>query len=71
MRPTRPRIKKIYFTASENKKELALYMAFSLLASLTMLVSPLWGIPFKVVYFYLPFIHYILIYHCHDHAEKA
>ena len=30
-------------------------MAFSLLTSLTMFISPLWGIPFKVVYFYLPF----------------
>jgi 1,4-dihydroxy-2-naphthoate octaprenyltransferase len=33
-----------------------LYIAFSLLASSTMLVSPFWGIPFKVVYFYLPIL---------------
>ena len=32
-----------------------LYMAFSLLTSISMFISPLWGIPFKVVYFYLPF----------------
>jgi 1,4-dihydroxy-2-naphthoate octaprenyltransferase len=37
------------------QKGLVLYVAFSLLTSLTMLISPLWGIPFKVVYFYLPF----------------
>ncbi len=37
------------------QKGLALYVAFSLLTSLTMFISPLWGIPFKVVYFYLPF----------------
>jgi 1,4-dihydroxy-2-naphthoate octaprenyltransferase len=34
---------------------LVLYVAFSLLTSLTMFTSPLLGIPFKVVYFYLPF----------------
>ena len=33
-----------------------LYIAFSLLASATMLASPFWGIPFKVVYFYLPIL---------------
>lgn len=38
------------------QKGLVLYVAFSLLTSLTMLISPLWGIPFKVVYFYLPFL---------------
>jgi 1,4-dihydroxy-2-naphthoate octaprenyltransferase len=32
-----------------------LYIAFSLLASASMLASPFWGIPFKVIYFYLPF----------------
>jgi len=37
------------------QKGLVLYVAFSLLTSLTMFISPLWGIPFKVVYFYLPF----------------
>ena len=31
-----------------------LYIAFSLLASAAMLASPFWGIPFKVIYFYLP-----------------
>ena len=29
-------------------------IAFSLLASATMLASPFGGIPFKIVYFYLP-----------------
>ena len=33
-----------------------LYIAFSLLASVAMLASPFWGIPFKVVYFYLPIL---------------
>jgi len=33
-----------------------LYITFSLLASATMLASPFWGIPFKVVYFYLPIL---------------
>jgi 1,4-dihydroxy-2-naphthoate octaprenyltransferase len=37
------------------QKGLVLYVVFSLLTSLTMFISPLWGIPFKVVYFYLPF----------------
>ena len=31
-----------------------LYIVFSLMASAAMLASPFWGIPFKVVYFYLP-----------------
>ncbi len=31
-----------------------LYIAASLLASMAMLASPLWGIPFKVIYFYVP-----------------
>jgi 1,4-dihydroxy-2-naphthoate octaprenyltransferase len=34
----------------------ALYVAFSLLASVAMLASPLLGIPFKVIYFYLPIL---------------
>jgi 1,4-dihydroxy-2-naphthoate octaprenyltransferase len=38
------------------QKGMVLYVIFSLLTSLTMLLSPLWGIPFKVVYFYLPFL---------------
>jgi len=33
-----------------------LYIAFSLLASVAMLASPFWGIPFKVVYFYMPIL---------------
>ena len=33
-----------------------LYITFSLLASATMLASPFRGIPFKVVYFYLPIL---------------
>lgn len=33
-----------------------LYITFSLLASVAMLASPFWGIPFKVVYFYLPIL---------------
>ena len=38
------------------QKGMALYVIFSLFTSLTMFISPLWGIPFKVVYFYLPFL---------------
>ncbi|MGA2526244.1 MAG: prenyltransferase [Smithellaceae bacterium] len=38
------------------QKGMTLYVVFSLLTSLTMLISPFWGIPFKVVYFYLPFL---------------
>lgn len=38
------------------QKGMVLYVIFSLLTSLTMLLSPLWGVPFKVVYFYLPFL---------------
>ncbi len=34
----------------------SVYIAFNLLTCLTMLVSPCFGIPFKVVYFYLPFV---------------
>ena len=37
------------------QKGLALYAAFLVLTSVTMFISPLWGVPFKVVYFYLPF----------------
>jgi 1,4-dihydroxy-2-naphthoate octaprenyltransferase len=37
------------------QKGLALYVAFLVLTSVTMFISPLWGVPFKVVYFYLPF----------------
>ncbi|HUN54700.1 MAG TPA: prenyltransferase [Smithella sp.] len=38
------------------QKGMLLYVAFNLLTSITMLASPLLGIPFKVVYFYLPFL---------------
>jgi 1,4-dihydroxy-2-naphthoate octaprenyltransferase len=38
------------------QKGLVLYMAISLLTSLTMLTSVFWGVPFKVIYFYLPFL---------------
>jgi 1,4-dihydroxy-2-naphthoate octaprenyltransferase len=31
-----------------------LYIAFSLLASAAVLASPFWGIPYKVIYFYIP-----------------
>ena len=31
-----------------------IYVASSLLASASMIASPLWGIPFQVIYFYLP-----------------
>lgn len=34
----------------------AVYMIFNLLTCLTMLISPCFGIPFKVIYFYLPFV---------------
>ena len=33
-----------------------LYIAISLLSSLAMLTSPFWGIPFKAIFFYLPFL---------------
>jgi 1,4-dihydroxy-2-naphthoate octaprenyltransferase len=33
-----------------------LYIVISLLTSLTMFTSVFWGIPFKVIYFYLPFL---------------
>jgi len=36
------------------KKGDLLYITFSLLASAAIIASPFWGIPFKVVYFYLP-----------------
>jgi len=38
------------------QKGIILYMAISLLTSLTMLTSVFWGVPFKVIYFYLPFL---------------
>jgi len=38
------------------QKGIILYMAISLLTSLTMLASVFWGVPFKVIYFYLPFL---------------
>jgi 1,4-dihydroxy-2-naphthoate octaprenyltransferase len=38
------------------QKGMLLYVVFNLLASLCMLASPMMGIPFKVVYFYLPFL---------------
>lgn len=40
----------------EKQKGMLLYVAFNLLTSITLLASPLLGIPFKVVYFYLPFL---------------
>jgi 1,4-dihydroxy-2-naphthoate octaprenyltransferase len=33
----------------------AVYLVFNLLTCLTMLISPVWGVPFRVVYFFLPF----------------
>jgi 1,4-dihydroxy-2-naphthoate octaprenyltransferase len=36
------------------QKGMLLYVALSLLTSFTIFASPLWGIPFKVVYYYLP-----------------
>jgi len=38
------------------QKGIALYIVISLLTSLTMLTSIFWGVPFKVIYFYLPFL---------------
>jgi 1,4-dihydroxy-2-naphthoate octaprenyltransferase len=38
------------------QKGAALYIAFSLLASGSMMLAPLWGVPFRAVYFYLPFL---------------
>jgi len=37
------------------QKGITLFLAISLLSSFTMLTSPFWGIPFKAIYFYLPF----------------
>lgn len=31
-----------------------IYVAFSLLASASLIASPLWGMPFQVIYFYIP-----------------
>ena len=36
------------------KTGMIIYVTLSLLASLAVLASPLWGIPFQVLYFYLP-----------------
>lgn len=36
------------------KTSTIIYVTLSLLASLAMLASPLWGVPFRVLYFYLP-----------------
>ena len=38
------------------QKGIALYVFVLLLTSLTMLTSVFWGVPFKVIYFYLPFL---------------
>jgi len=38
------------------QKGITLYMAISLLTSFTMLTSVFWDIPFRVIYFYLPFL---------------
>jgi 1,4-dihydroxy-2-naphthoate octaprenyltransferase len=38
------------------EKATVLYIIFSLLTSLTMLTSPLLGVPFKVIYFFSPFL---------------
>ena len=56
MKPTRPRAKKIYSTAWAKKTECCSMSPSPYWPRLTMLASPFWGIPFKVVYFYLPFL---------------
>jgi len=38
------------------QKGKVVYLVFNLLTCLTMLMSPCFGIPFKVIYFYLPFV---------------
>jgi 1,4-dihydroxy-2-naphthoate polyprenyltransferase len=38
------------------QKGKAMYIIFNLLTCLTMLLSPCFGIPFKVIYYYLPFV---------------
>lgn len=38
------------------KTGMIIYVTLSLLASLAMLASPLWGVPFPVLYFYLPIL---------------
>jgi 1,4-dihydroxy-2-naphthoate octaprenyltransferase len=37
------------------QKATVLFVSFSLLTAFTMFISPLWGVPRKVVYFFLPF----------------
>jgi 1,4-dihydroxy-2-naphthoate octaprenyltransferase len=37
-------------------KSRVMYIIFNLLTCLTMLISPCFGIPFRVIYFYLPFV---------------
>ncbi|KQC11629.1 MAG: hypothetical protein APR62_09400 [Smithella sp. SDB] len=49
-----------------------LYTTFSLLASVTVFASPFWGIPFKIVYFYLPVLIislYIVVMMLHGQYE--
>lgn len=54
----------------------ALYILLNLLTSLFMLISPLWGVPFKVIYFFLPFmctaffIVYQMMKNRHEDANK-
>ena len=38
------------------QKSKVVYVIFNLLTCLTMLISPCFGIPFQVIYFYLPFV---------------
>ncbi len=38
------------------QKGKTVYIVFNLLTCLTMLLSPLFGVPFRVIYFYLPFV---------------
>lgn len=38
------------------KRGMLIYVALSMLASLAVLFSPIWGIPFKVIYYYLPIL---------------
>ena len=38
------------------QKGIALYIAISLLSSFAVFTSPFWGIPFRAIYFYIPFL---------------
>lgn len=52
------------------------YIFFNLMTCLTMMISPLWGVPFQVIYFYLPFltiaifVNFLMLQNRHEDARK-